>query len=66
MAVQLTPYKGRNGKHSSLENVDLIMFCTKISFRLYHNGMQFSCQLITGRNDRDLSQGNVLLHIFLV
>ena len=37
---------------------------TKISVRLYQNGWQFSCHLITGRNVKHLSLENVNLILF--
>ena len=55
MAVQLPP----TYKDLSLENV----LPHKISVSLYHKEWQFSCNHISGRNDKDLSLKHVSLQI---
>ena len=59
MAVQLPFITGRKVKHLSLENVNLILFSTKISIRLDQKEWQFSCHLVTCRNVKHLSLENV-------
>ena len=52
---------GRNVKHLTLENANLILFSTKISVWIYQKGWQFSCHLITGRNVKHLSMINLIV-----
>ena len=41
---------GKNIKHLSLQNVNIILLSAKICERLHQEELQFSCYLITGRN----------------
>ena len=46
--------------------LDLILFDYERGVSLYQKGWQFCCQLIAGRNVKDLSLENVyLIHVFL-
>ena len=46
---------GRNVKHLTLENANLLLFSSKISVLIYQKGWQFSCHLIIGSNVKHLS-----------
>ena len=50
-------------RHLSLENVDLILFSSKVHAKR-DGSSAMNCHLITGRNVRDLSLENVDLILF--